>query len=100
MGDVEEVLEIAKVVARPIITIVLARSVELFEVGIAWKVGRRAFAQIRKDQSDIFANGIAPDADPLAKRFGFRRLLYAAPIGGEFPAVIKAPDILALDRAD
>src|ERR1043166_6543780 len=96
MHLVHRVLEALQPVARHEVRLVLDEP-----FGLRRRVGREsrrhALAEIGKDKPEMFPRRIAADAD-LAGKAGFLgRLLDALPAALEFPAVIDATDIVALD---
>ena len=99
MAHVERVLEILEVVAIAAVGIDLDHAVEMLELGMARELRRLAFAEEGEDQPEIFAHRVGRDRDLVAEGVLLGRLLEAAPVGRELPAVIEAAQRVALDPA-
>src|SRR5205085_3858316 len=66
---------------------------------VGWESGRRALAEIGKDEPEMFPRRIAADPHLAGKARLLGRLLDALPAALEFPAVIDAADVVAFDPA-
>ena len=91
MAHVERVLDVLEVVAIATVGVDLDHAVEMLELGIARELRRRAFAQEREDEAEVFAHRIGRDRDLVAEAVLLGRLLEAA--------VIEAAQRITLDPA-
>src|SRR5262249_41950280 len=98
MHLVHRVLEALQPVARHELRLVLDEPLDLRR-WIGREGGRRALAEIGEDEPQMSPRRIAADPHLAGEPRFLGRLLDALPAALEFPAVIDAADVVALDPA-
>src|SRR5581483_3656542 len=98
VGRVDAVLDAVEIIARPNVAARRSDPTRL-EVRISRERRRLPCAEIRKDEAEILLDRVAPDPNALAEGVRLRRLLDAPPVRAVAPAMVEAPDVIALDPA-